>query len=202
MDQFFKSLPKSVLAFLIISAGIAFFIIIDPPHTLCDSQLEVFKKNQQGFLYTNPKNKSEETPRQEKMLNQCKISNSPGGCYEYFLGLKGLLKDVRTVPDECLSELGDLGSFKKTVWEGISLLADLAWGEKPPETYFEKFGWLNTADVSLFCHLKNTAVTIYGREEWKSFREKKMLSHKGAENMDRKTIWEKTMFSVNCSEYP
>lgn len=202
MDQFFKSLSRTTLAFLVIGGGILFIIITDPPHTLCDSQLEAFEKSQQGFLYLNPKNKGAETTKHQRLVNQCKISNNPGGCYEYFLGLKEMLKDVRAVPDECLEDLGGVSRYRKAVWEAIGLLADLAWGEKPPETYYEKFGWLNTADVSLFCHLKQNAVTIWGREEWRRYQEKKMLAHAGAESMERKKIWEATLFSVNCAEYP
>ncbi|MCB0407011.1 MAG: hypothetical protein KDD34_02340, partial [Bdellovibrionales bacterium] len=169
--------------------------------TLCDAQMEVFKKGQQGFLYTHPENKSEKTPQQIKLINMCKISNSPGGCFEYFMKMKKLLVDVRAVPDECLDTLSGVTAYKKALWDTVLLLAQLAWGEKPPETYYEKFNWLTPADLSLFCDLKRTLQLSYGTSAWNSFQEEIMRNYPGASALDRKSIWEKSILSVNCSQY-
>jgi hypothetical protein len=202
LDQFFKSLSKTTLAALAIGGGIFLIILMDPPHTLCDAQMDVFKKNQQGFLYVNPKNKSEKTTRAEKFLNQCKLSNNPGGCYEYFVQMRGLLRDAQTVPEECTSTLAGQRAFREAIYEATTLLVQVAWGEKPPTSYFEKFGWLNAADISLFCNLKSTFNLMYGKSEWEQFQEKLMASYPGVETLDRKATWEMSLLSVNCAEYP
>lgn len=201
LDQFIKSLSKTTLAFLAIAGGTIFIILSDPPHTLCDAQMDVFKANQIGFLYVNPKNKSEKTPRAEKLLNQCKISNSPGGCFEYFVKIRELLREAKTVPDECLSTLANLKPFKTAIAEVTTLLVQMAWGEKPPTTYFEKFGWLTASEIALFCELKSATQLMYGQTHWDRLQEKLMSSAPGAASLDRKTMWEMSLFSVNCAQY-
>src|SRR5258706_12985351 len=62
MDRFFSQLmslvPKNLIAFLAIAGGIAFIILfIRPPHSLCDSQLEVINQSQRRLLFKDPKSR-------------------------------------------------------------------------------------------------------------------------------------------------
>ena len=50
-----RFIARNVIAFLAIAGGMAYIIMNEPPHTVCDSQLEVFKKSQQTFLFKDPK---------------------------------------------------------------------------------------------------------------------------------------------------
>lgn len=202
MNQFFQSLSRGTFALIVIGGGILFIIILNPPHTLCDSELESFKEKQSTFLFTNKKNKSEKTPRQEKLLNQCKISNSPGGCYQYFFEMRKLYNTLNSVPSECIGKVTGLSAVKASLVDTVTLMVKIAWAEKPPETYYEKFNWLDPAAISLFCRLKYLVTESYGKKFWDQFQETVMLSNAGAKEISRTQVWEKSLFSVNCSQYP
>ena len=202
MGKLFSILPKSVIATLAIAAGIAFIIMSEPPHTICDSQLEVFKKAQQKFLFLDTKKKAIKTTQFEYLRDFCMAANNPGGCYELFQDLKMMLKDLSTVPSDCNSKVGDVPEVKRAIWKANDLLVRLAWGEKPPSTYFQKFGVLDKADISLFCQMKAKAIEFYGESEWESFREKIFKDLPGAQSLARNQIWEMSIISENCSRYP
>lgn len=206
MDKWLSAIPKGLLAFGAIGIGTLFIIFSDPPHTLCDTQLEVLRKSQEGFLTPDPSLKIATTPLFQKLMTQCKISNSPGGCYEYFMQMKQLLEDIKDVPDECApvvpsGNLTNSDAIQPALFQTLKLLVQLAWGEKPPETYHEKFGWLDTADLSLFCDLRRTVQELYGRQPWEQFQESMFRELPGAANMTRKQAWEVMLLSVNCDRY-
>jgi len=198
----FTFIPKWFVAVLVIGGGIVGLLIYSPPHTVCKSQLEVFQEAQKHFLFLDPKKKKIETTKFRELIDHCKITNSPGGCYELFQETKMMLRDVGAVPSDCLSRLGEIAEVKKALTEVVELLVRLAWGEKPPGTYYQKFGWLDTADISLYCQLKDATTKVYGDEKWDSFREKMFKDLKGADKMNRNEIWDMTLFSENCARYP
>jgi hypothetical protein len=202
MDRIFAIIPKWFLATLIIGGGIAFLVISNPPHTVCESQLEVFHEVQKRFLFLNPKEKAIKTSKYRHLVDQCKITNNPGGCYELFQETKMMLKDAEAVPSDCAPIWGEVAEVKKALWEVEELLIRLAWGEKPPATYYQKFGWLDTADVSLYCQLKSEITKTYGDDAWDQFREKMFKQLSGAEKMSRNEVWDMTLFSENCARYP
>src|SRR4051794_8213080 len=110
MDRLLSMLPKNLMAFLAIAGGTAFIIFAQPPHTLCDSQLEVLQLAQKSFLAQDPrlkKFKGEQvkcfgegskrecesynpTSTYERLRDRCKMTNNPGGCYELFHQMKTL----------------------------------------------------------------------------------------------------------------
>ena len=75
-------------------------------------------------------------------------------------------------------------------------------GEKPPAAYHSKFGWLDTADISLYCKLKGRYQATYGEGAWTSLREKMMKELPGAAEMPRNQVWDMIIFSENCARYP
>lgn len=202
MDRIFTIIPKWFLATVVIGGGIAFLVLYDPPHTVCESQIEVFKEAQKRLLFLDPKRKKIETTKFRELINHCKITNNPGGCYELFQETKTMLRDTQAVPSDCASVLGELKEVKSALWEVEELLVRLAWGEKPPGTYYQKFGWLDTADVSLYCQLKTAISRTYGESSWEGFREKMFKQLPGADKMSRNAIWDMTLFSENCARYP
>lgn len=207
MDKWLAAIPKPLLATLAIVGGILFIVFSDPPKTLCDTQLEVLRKSQEGFLTPDKNSKIQTTPGFQKFITQCKIANSPGGCYEFFMKMKVLLEDLKDVPDECMPEVssGDVlnsDAVQPAIFQTLTLMMQLAWGEKPPETYHEKFGWLDTADMTLFCDLKRTAQKTYGREAWEPFQERMFRELPGAADLSRKAAWDAMLLSMNCNRYP
>ncbi len=203
MDNFLSLIPKSLLAFLAIAGGILLIVFVfSPPHTVCDSQLEIFANAEKRFLYKDPKHPQIVTTKFERLRDNCKITNNPGGCYELFQDVRNMVGDVSTMPSECSAFIGAVPQVKRAIWDSVDLLVRLAWGEAPPSSYHAKFGWLDVADISLFCLLKTKIYALYGEEEWTQFREKKMRELPGAADLPRNQVWDMSLFSENCARYP
>ncbi len=202
MDLILRIIPKNMLAFVFIVAGILFIVLGQPPHTVCDSQLEVIQKAQLKFLYKDPKAKKITTTKYQMLYEHCKRTNAPGGCYELFQEMKVLLYDLSTLSSECAGALGSVTEHKKVLWEVTEMMVRMAWGEAPPTAYHAKFGWLDTADISLYCKLKMRITAFYGEPAWNAFREKMMKELPGAKDVPRNTVWDMSIFSENCSRYP
>lgn len=191
------------MAALFIGAGIAYFVFLyDPPHTVCESQLEVFREAEHRFLFLDENKKAIVTTKYQSLIRQCRNTNNPGGCYELFQETKMMLRDLQAVPSDCLSRAGDIDEVRTALNEMIELVVRLAWGEKPPATYYQKFGWLDTADISLFCRLQQQIKDTYGTTVFENFRERMFRELPGADKMSRNEVWDMTMFSVNCGRYP
>lgn len=202
MDRWLAIIPKGLLLVLVVGGGILFIVLSDPPHTVCESQLEIFRQNQKRFLFLDPKKEKIVTTRYQRLVEHCKVTNDPGGCFELFSEMRTLIRDIQAVPSDCLSRAGDIAEVKKAVWEVEELLPKLAWGEKPPTTYHDKFGWLDTADVSLFCSLKRQISSIYGDEQWGPFQQKMLAQLPGIDNMAPSEVLDMTLFSERCENYP
>ena len=184
-----------------IAGGVLALVIFNPPHTVCDAQNAAFKESQKNFLYLDPKNKVKKKTKYEDMIAQCKTTNTPGGCYELFRDLKRMIADLKNVPQECSSATGSLSEVKKAIWDSTELLVEIAWGAKPPQTYYEKFAWLDSADLALFCSLKSSVENLYGGSAWVNFRERMFKELPGAKDLPRNQAWEYMILSVNCAKY-
>jgi hypothetical protein len=202
MDKILAAIPKNTLAFLAIVGGIIFIILAEPPKSVCDAQIEVIKKSQQKFLYKDPKSKMVKTTRYQTRLAFCKDRNDPGACYELFHDMRSFLRDLSNVPTDCSGAVGAVSEFKKAMWDSMTLIVQLAWGDKPPASYNAKFGWLDTADITLYCQLKNSLQMIYGETAWDNYREKMMKELPGAKELPRNQVWDMALFSENCARYP
>ncbi|MGE4133876.1 MAG: hypothetical protein AB7F86_19725 [Bdellovibrionales bacterium] len=202
MDRWLNLLPKNMIAFLAIGGGILAMFWFQPPHSVCDSQLETLRESQKFFLFEDPKMKKAKTSKYERLRDDCKAANNPGGCFELFQEIKILLHDLDTLPQECRSVVGDVKQYKDALWQTAELLILLAWGEKAPEAYHEKFKWLETADISLFCSLKNRIGLFFGDAAWTTFRERMMTQLPGAKDLPRNQVWDMSLLSENCDRYP
>lgn len=197
----FLSLPRMLLVGILLGGGTLLVVFLNPPYTVCDSQIEVFKASQIGFLYVNPKDKMIKTTQYELLTERCKQTNSPGGCYELFLKLKQLLNDLDRVPRECASDVTGLAEVQKALWKQMKLMVELAWGSKPPGSFNEKLGWLDPADLALYCRLKRSLEEFYGIEEFTGFRERMFKDLAGVAGIQRNQAWEMMLLSTNCSKY-
>lgn len=200
--RLFSLLPKGLIAFLAIAAGMAFIILSEPPHTICDSQLEVFRAAQKSFLFLDPKKKTMKTTKFNELRDHCKLTNNPGGCYELFQEMKIMLRDLDAVPSDCAEVVGQVPEVKNALWKTTELMVELGWGEKPPSTYYQKFGWLDKSDISLFCQLKSRINRVYGEQAWISFRERMFTSLPKAKELSRNQVWDMSILSENCARYP
>lgn len=202
MDRLLAVLPKNVLALLLIVGGIVLIVLFQPPHSVCDSQIEVVNKNQQSFLFKDPKSKQILTSKYERLRDHCKVTNNPGGCYELFQELKTMSHDLGTLPAECGSAVRGTVQYDRALKESAEMMVRLAWGEAPPSSYSAKFGWLEISDITLFCRLKDRLFAFYGEDWWNTFRERMMLDLPGAKDLARNQVWDLSLFSENCARYP
>lgn len=201
MNQLLYIFPKPVIAFIAIAIGVFFIFILNPPYDQCKIQIESFKESQQGFLYPKPTKLSSSPASFQKLYDNCKKTNNPGGCFTFFDQMQELLRDSDMVPLSCTKKLASVPALKLAVWKALELTVQLAWGEKPPASYVQRLSWLSRQEVKIYCELKQKAIDIYGKPEWDNFREKMFKTLPGADKLDRKAIWERLLLSISCNDY-
>ena len=196
-----EKIPKYAIAAIAILAAIALFFIANPPHTACDSQVEAFFQSQEK-LFIEPVIAQNKTPSQlSRLQSLCKIANSPGGCYEYFIALRKLLVDMHTISSSCSSTIGQNDKMKLVIVESMTLMIELAWGARPPSSEEVRLGWFNAYDLTLFCDLKDKMFEYFGENEWRTLFEKISKSLPGSQTMDSKKVWPLTIMAINCQSY-
>lgn len=230
MDKFLAQFSKNTLAVVSIVAGIFFIVfVLDPPKSVCDTQMTFIKTSQRLLLFKDTakkgmkaknicyrkvdplilaqkKDKLEEEPYEctkfESLRDRCRRTNDPGGCYELFNSVRILLTDLDTLTRDCSGAAGSVPEVKNAMKDTLDLVVRLAWGEKPPSAYNAKFGWLDSADVSLYCKLKARYQNTYGDTVWNKYRDELMKDLPGANELPHNQVWEMSIFSENCARYP
>ncbi len=201
MENFFKSLPQWALVSLILVAGIIFFYIVMPPHTVCDSQAQVFKTSQTPFLFLDSKKSYIKTLGIGKARDICKRGNNHGACREIFDGLKKMMLDLKVVPEECNPKMSNMSEVKDAIMSSIQLFVRLAWSEKAPQSAYEKIGWFDSSHLRVYCALKNFALEFYGPDAWSEFVMGTLPQLPQYTELGREEAWPRTLFSINCDQY-
>lgn len=201
MLNWLKALPKTTFVALVLTVGVLYIVLSDPPKGICDAQMDQFKKVNLGLLSLNPKQPSRKLTHFEELFEICKTTKSPGGCYELFASVKQIIKNTRAVAPECYGKLSNHEAFQKSVWSTLDLMVHLAWGDHAPQLPAQKVGWFDPADLNLFCTLKNTATNIFGKERFDAFQEGYFQSLPESNSMPRTETWPRLLFSVSCGSY-
>lgn len=222
MNKFFESLPKPVLALLALAVGIVFIVFTNKPHTICDSQLEILRESQKGGIFQGKGKRATLNPYLPRQMDNCKIGNSPGACYEMFATYRKLMIDLGNVSSECYAPIFEVAEIRKALLEGVELISQLAWGEEPPEYSEARAGWLETSDLALFCKMRGFVEGSVDEVEYQAFikkvvtklpGEKKVLqSGVGSAIADQEvksaieTIgWDealnRSLFQIRCADY-
>lgn len=201
MDQFLSTLPKSVIAFGAILIGFVFIVLNDPPKTVCDSQLELFREAQKSFLYPQKGSGLERPALIKELVEVCQHDNSPGGCFELFVRLKKLAVDLNNIPRQCSEKASAEPEISRWLWRSLKLMAQMAWGERAPASYSDKHGWFDGSDVALYCDLKKNAERLFGQEAFASWREGVIHELPQSDRLTREQLWSKTLFSTPCDSF-
>lgn len=220
MEKFFNSLPKPVLAVLVIVAALIFFMVNDPPHTVCDVQAGNLKESLKGQIFPSVVNKNKIPPILAQAQEACQMGNSAGSCYEYFSVLRKASREIKGFSSECRSELAGIPEIRKALTEGVTLMAKMAWGSRPPEPGFARFGWLQDSELGLFCLMKDVYAQSFGDQAWNDLRTKiyqelpgepppgaagsavgMAEAPKAIATMQDKDLWARSVFSVRCESY-
>lgn len=220
MEDFLNSLPKPVLVFLALAIGIGVFMLITPPHTVCDTQVESFREQQQGNIFPVKEKKNVIPPTIVRAKEACQLGNSAGSCYEYFQSLRKVADNISKSSQECAAQLYNVAEARTALNDGIELMTRLAWGLKPPEPTLERFGWMQESELSTFCRLRNVYIRANGEEGWVELRRKIFAKLPGEEipvalepdqiaveprkvstMMTEENIWNRSLFSVRCDVF-
>jgi len=211
---------NSIVVFSVLIGGILLFIFAQRPHSVCDSQIEIFMDAQKGGIYPQQIKNVKRPAFFGRYEEACKSGNSPGACYELFGLLRRLIRDLDAAPVQCLPEMATVSQLGGVLGESLDLMTQLAWGGQPPAPGQQRLGWLETSDLSLFCSLKRKYTQIFGEDEFQSLRGRVLSKLPGepvqfkdgvCSNCDsRKTaneilspdeIWVRSLFSVRCELY-
>ncbi len=200
MADFLNNLPRPLLVFLALAVGILLIILMSPPHSICDIQEETLKETLKGTVFLDESRPKITITGLKYRHDLCWRLNNSGGCYEYFITLRSLIKDLKIISPDCWRRVGRLSEIEEALWAGINLFVRVAWGIQPPRTFAER-AWLSAADLAIFCDLQDMVVRLYGKEALASFREKLMGSLPGVERLRREEIWARSILSLRCAQY-
>jgi hypothetical protein len=216
----FRMIPKSILVFAVLSAGVCLLFYIQKPHSLCDSQFAAFRESQIGRLYPKKQKGGPQGPTLFKSLQQCRVLRTSGACYEFFQQTRQVLRDLKNIPNSCSQEMEKIPEIRNFLGGAIDIIVRLAWGEHPPERGPNRFGWLEPAEISIFCELKNQFHRLFGMDEWEKIRQGLVGKLPGertvfeggkclncedlktaAQTLSAEDQWVRSIYSVRCEDY-
>ncbi len=220
-EQFLQNLPRPVLVIGAIVIGVALIMLFSPPHTICDTQTSQVKENLVGLTQPFKIKKQTMPAKINKALENCYQGSTPGACYDYFQILRSLARFVMAGTSECRPEIFLIRDVKESLQEGVTNMALLAWGDKPPVAgAFGRFGPLQDSELALFCYLKSAVIAGSSEESWHSLRKKVFEKFPGEEVdlpkdpkeilktarsatklMSELDIWNRSLFSIRCENY-
>ena len=157
-----NTLPRNFLIALILIGGVVFIVLQDPPQTICDVQKKVFIENHQDFLFKNPENKIRTKTVFTENVEDCRKSNSPGGCYSLFYNIPRILQSFRAIEEKCHTRIAQISELKQALSISYSLFLEISWGEGPANELSNPLAWLSSNDISNFCHLQSNMLRLYG----------------------------------------
>lgn len=186
-----------MLALVAIVIGYLLIIGFNPPRTVCDEQLDVFRESQKAFL--SPAGKKVSRSTATELFELCKSDNGPGGCFDFFLNLRSMVDALERIPKQCSETVAADATIKGWLLKALSLMAQIAWGDSNAGVYISrKHSWLDASDFRLYCRMKNLAIRYYGEDGFQGFRESVLSSLPGAEKMTRDQKWSRVIFSSPC----
>lgn len=198
MNDWLQMLPRGVVVTLALGTALAVIFLIKPPHTPCESQVEVLKKSQTDFLFLDPSKAYKKTTGFEKSLELCKFGNSSGACLDFFAGVKRLHQELVSTASACEQNLIEVPEVKKALWTALELFVRLAWGSVAPKAASEREGWLDSSLLSTYCDLKKFSIENFGQDSWNAFIEEQMRNLPQAEIYSRNEVWQRTILSYPC----
>jgi hypothetical protein len=215
-----RKIPQPLMVLLVIVIGVGLFFVLEEPHSVCQSQLEVIKQNQKGKLFSFKDKKGNHAPSYQQQHEICRVGNSAGACFEYFQILRRLYHELEYATNQCIVEYMEVKEIKKALHEGLMLMVEIAWGETPPQETTEKVGWFESPDLLLFCQLKALYLRANGQDAWNAWAESMFgklpgeapIYDKGlcvncetrkmaSQTLTREEAWVRSLFSISCEKF-
>lgn len=179
--------------------GVTFIFLLNPPYSSCDSQYELLKESQKGFLYLDKKKKYIKTTGYEDAVKECKQGNSAGACAALFKGIDFFMRDFHSMSLECQGDLSSKPEIQKFIWNSIELLAQLQWANYSfeDEDIGNKYGWYAPLHLRSYCEMKAFIKDNY-KNAWNKKSNEILMSLPTQENMTKKDRFRRSLFSHKC----
>lgn len=198
MKEWFAALPKFIVGPAAVIVCIIYFVIQDPPKTICDTQFEIFKKDNAKYIYGYSKKNIVIPPGIQKDLKSCQEGNSPGACYDWMENLKLLIHSSRRLPAECGERIKELGAYKSFLDHSAFIFSQISWNDTITVRK-GLYNWLEEDDVQLFCNLKKEYIRLLGLPAWKGLQTSLYNEVVKAKKVPpTKEAWERTVLSHPC----
>jgi hypothetical protein len=155
-----------VLAFVVLSLGVAFIFLTQDKRQDCDIFIENFQKATQSDLYSQTFKNSAFPPRVLGALEVCREGNNGGACLDLRQIVLKVLEAGDRVPHRCQEALSLSDPLKNTFIEFLKVYLEMAWGGEPPKSanHLGEGSWLDYSDYALFCRVKNRLLSLYGQD--------------------------------------
>lgn len=115
LDKLHK-LPRPLLVAIVLLVGIVLIVMMNPPHTICDTQKESLKESQTGILFPIKSGGKTYPGKIIQAKENCYSGNSSGACFEYFSILRRAAQSVKNGSPECVADMLSITveKFEKT----------------------------------------------------------------------------------------
>jgi hypothetical protein len=200
MQKILDFFPKMVLGPLLVIVGIIYFYVQDPPHTVCDVQFEIFKKEAEKYLYGYTKKGITLKANYIKDLDNCRNSNSIGGCYGWSEELKKIIKLTRNLPLECRDRLEELDPLLKYYSSSLRIYSQISWNDSEVIRK-QLFHWLDREDLIVFCRLKSEYMRLVGAPAYRGLEVALFNELITLKKLPKEEVWRRTILSQNCAEF-
>ena len=213
LEQQLSQMPKMLVALIALTATVVGLFIFNPPHTICDTQVDTVRENLIGPVFPAVVKKNTIQPLIKNAQQTCKTGHSAGACYDYFSILKMIAKQIDNSSPECRAQVIGISEVQAALKDGVEIMALAAWGPQPPVSPAARFGWLQESELAVFCYIKDVYEKALGEEAWSALRlrvnkkypgENATITNldvdgpKASEKMTDNEIWSKSIFSVRC----
>lgn len=200
MKAWLQSIPKFIVGPAAVILGIIYFVVQDPPKTICDEQFEIFKKENSRYLYSYEKNSITVPPGIKRDLEACRAGNSPGGCFDWLEGLKKMIHGTRNIPDECGARIQELDPLKQWLDQSVFLFSQISWNSTIT-VRDGLFNWLEDDDMAMYCRLKDEYIRLLGKDAWRQLENLLGMQLMKLKKTNKKETWERTILSHHCRLY-
>jgi len=172
---------------LVLVIGLGAIMYMNPPHTVCKSQIDFYKESITPLF----------KPYKDK-LQFCKDHTDAGGCVAFFDTVIRLEAKLKEVGPQCQPDLASDTQTKNFLILTMEVFVRAAWSSKPPASYIYRNGWLEISQVVLYCKLRRHLINIYGEDEWQGFFNDMLISLPEAEALGRNEAWNRSLVSDPC----
>lgn len=213
-----KKFDTRYLPFIIIFAGTILFYFYDPPHSICSTQIESYKKSLKGKIYGYKDQKNIIPAKIKKAVEVCRDGKSIGSCIEYFELINAMMVNLNQVELECMEELFSTQDILDTLKRFYVITSVLAWGdEMPKET---KTNWFSESNILVYCKVKKNLEQYLPKEDFDALTDgilntfpyerlsfeftedtEEYQKNKAMLKLERNEVFNKSIMSLRCERY-